>query len=206
GQTNQGNSLLKDLKDGLGYVRRNSEVSSLIALAFVPIVFAMAYQSLLPVFAKDILDVDSSGLGFLMGAVGVGALAGTLALASFANFQRKGLLMIVLLLVFGTALNLFAVSTHLYLSLAALFLVGVGNQGYMVLNNTLILTNTDAQMRGRVMSMYIMTWGLMPLGMLPAGAIADSIGAPGTVNIGAGLLIVSTLAVVLLRPQLRRLK
>ena len=102
----------------------------------------MSYQSLLPVFAKTVLDVDSSGLGFLMGAIGVGALAGTLGIASFGNFQRKGLLMLALLLIFGAALNLFALSTTLYLSLAALTVVGMGSQGYMALNNTLILTHT----------------------------------------------------------------
>ncbi|MEE9198319.1 MAG: MFS transporter [Dehalococcoidia bacterium] len=205
-QATSRNSLLGDLKDGLSYVRRNSQVSNLLILAFAPIVFAMSYQALMPVFAKDILGVGSSGLGFLMGAVGVGALFGTLGLASLFDFQRKGPLMIALLLIFGAALILFAFSTSLYLSLAALFLVGLGSMGYTALNNTLILSNTDPQMRGRVISMYMMTWGLMPLGLLPASAVAEAIGAPGAVTIGAGLLIVSTIAVVLLRPQIRRLK
>ncbi|MFQ5934555.1 MAG: MFS transporter, partial [Dehalococcoidia bacterium] len=205
-QVNHDKSLLRDLKDGLSYMRGNSEVSSLIVLAFVPIVFAMYYQLLLPVFAKDVLDVDSSGLGLLMGSIGVGALMGTLGIASLADFQRKGVLMLGLLITFGIALSLFALSEIFYLSMAALLLVGVGSQGYMALNNTLILTHTEPEMRGRVMSMYSMTWGLTPLSMLPAGAIADSVGAPSTVHIGAVLLLVSTALMALLRPQLRRLK
>lgn len=201
----EGKSLFGDLKEGLSYVRHSPEVSGLLTLAIVPVVFAMSYQSLLPVFAKKVLDVDSSGLGFLMGAIGVGALVGTLGIASFGNFQRRGLLMLVLLLIFGTALNLFALSTTLYLSLAALTVVGMGSQGYMALNNTLIMTNTEPRMRGRVMSIYMMSWGMMPLGVLPAAAIADALGAPEAVSMAGGMLILSTLAVALFRPQVRRL-
>ncbi len=200
-----GKTLFGDLKEGLSYVRNSPQVSGLLTLAIVPVVFAMSYQPLLPVFARDVLDTGPRGLGFLMGAIGVGALAGTLGIASFGNFRRKGLLMLVLLLIFGVALNLFALSTTLYLSLAALTVVGMGSQGYMALNNTLILANTQARMRGRVMSIYMMSWGMMPLGVLPAGAIADALGAPGAVSMAGGMLILSTVAVALFRPQVRRL-
>ena len=141
------NSVIRDLKDGLSYVRHNAEVSSLLILAIAPVIFAMSYQALLPIFAEDVLKVGSSGLGFLMGAVGVGALFGTLGLASLYHFQRKGPLMIALLLTFGLALVFFALSTNLYLSLGALLLVGIGSMGYNTLNNTMVLSYTDPQMR-----------------------------------------------------------
>ena len=203
--SNTGKSLVKDLKDGLSYVRTNSNVLSLLLLAFAPAVLAMPYQSLMPLFAKNVLGVGSSGLGFLMGAVGVGAVAGTLGLASLSHLRSKGRLLIAALLTFGLALMLFAFSTSMYLSLAALFIVGVGSMSYNALNHTLLLTNTDPEMRGRVTSMYMMTIGLMPLGLLPAGAVADAISPGGAVSIGAGLLMLSTIVVVLWRPQIRKL-
>ena len=107
---------------------------------------------------------------------------------------------------FGMALILFAQSTSLYLSLGALFLVGVGSMGYSALNQTLLLTNTTPEMRGRVTSIYMMSFGLMPLGVLPMGAAADAISPTAALTMGAGLLMVSTLAVMAWRPQLRQLR
>ena len=87
-------SIIQDLKAGLKYARSDSKIMSLLLLALVPLIFAHPYQALLPVFAKDILGVGSDGLGFLMGAVGVGAVTGTLALASLSNFRSRGVLMV----------------------------------------------------------------------------------------------------------------
>ncbi len=199
-------SLTEDLKAGLNYVRSSPVLSSLLILAFAPLIFAQPYQALLPLFAKEVLDVGSGGFGILIGAVGVGALVGTLGLASLSNLRRRGVLMASLLVTFGMALILFAQSTSLYLSLGALFLVGVGSMGYSALNQTLLLTNTTPEMRGRVTSIYMMSFGLMPLGVLPMGAAADAISPSAALTMGAGLLMVSTLAVMAWRPQLRRLR
>ena len=199
-------SILQDLKAGLHYVRTSATISSLLILAFVPLLFAQPYQALLPVFAKSILDVGSDGLGFLMGAIGVGAVVGTLTLASLTNVQSRGKLMVTLLVVFGLALMLFANSESLYLSLCALFLVGLGSMGYNALNNTLLLTTSSPEMRGRVMSIYMTSFGFMPLGVFPMAAAADAISAPVALTIGAGLLILVTLIVAALRPQLRSLR
>ncbi len=199
-------SMLQDLKAGLRYAVNDARISSLLLLALVPLLFAHPYQALLPVFAKSVLGVESDGLGFLMGAVGVGAVSGTLVLASLSGARNKGLKMIALLVVFGFALILFAQSGSFYLSLPALFLVGVGSMGYNALNHTLLLTTSTPEMRGRVTSIYMMSFGIMPLGVFPMTAAADAIGPPNALTIGGAALVLVTLLVVLLRPQIRSLR
>lgn len=199
-------SMLQDLKAGLHYARNDPRISSLLLLALVPLLFAHPYQALLPVFAKSVLGVESEGLGFLMGAVGIGAVSGTLVLASLSGARNKGLKMIALLVVFGLALVLFARSGSFYLSLPALFLVGVGSMGYNALNHTLLLTTSTPEMRGRVTSIYMMSFGIMPLGVFPMTAAADAIGPPNALTIGGIALVLVTLMVVLWRPQIRSLR
>ena len=202
----RGVSILQDLKAGLKYARNDPRISSLLLLALVPLLFGQPYQALLPVFAKSILEVGSDGLGFLMGIIGVGAVVGTLVLASLSNVRSRGLLMIALLVVFGLALVLFAQSGSLYLSLAALFIVGIGSVGYNALNHTLMLTTSSPEMRGRVTSMYMTSFGIMPLGVFPMTAAADAIGPPNALTIGGGMLILVSLLVGLWRPQIRALR
>lgn len=199
-------SMLQDLKAGLRYAMNDARISSLLLLALVPLLFAHPYQALLPVFAKSVLSVESDGLGFLMGAVGVGAVSGTLVLASLSGARNKGLKMIALLVVFGLALILFAQSGSFYLSLPALFLVGVGSMGYNALNHTLLLTTSTPEMRGRVTSIYMMSFGIMPLGVFPMTAAADAIGPPNALTIGGAALVLVTLLMVLWRPQIRSLR
>ena len=199
-------SIIQDLKAGLRYAKNDPRISSLLLLALVPLLFAHPYQALLPVFAKSVLGIESDGLGFLMGAVGVGAVSGTLVLASLSGSRNKGLKMIALLVVFGLALVLFARSGSFYLSLPALFLVGVGSMGYNALNHTLLLTTSTPEMRGRVTSIYMMSFGIMPLGVFPMTAAADAIGPPNALTIGGAGLVLITLLVVLWRPQIRSLR
>ena len=199
-------SILEDLKAGLKYARNDARISSLLLLALVPLLFAHPYQALLPVFAKSILGVESDGLGYLMGAIGIGAVTGTLVLASLHNFRSRGLLMVSLLIVFGLALVLFAQSGSLYLSMVALFIVGIGSMGYNALNHTLLLTTSSPEMRGRVTSIYMTSFGFMPLGVFPMTAAADAIGPPSALTVGGAGLIAVTLLMALCRPQIRALR
>mgnify|MGYP001558916726 CR=1 FL=1 len=212
-------SPIRDMAEGLNYMRGHAVLLGLMAMALVPILLGMPYQSFLPIFAVDVLNVGSAGLGMLMGMVGVGALVGTLVIASLGDIRRKGLLLFVLAIIFGIALALFALSRSFYLSLFFLLFVGVGNTGYLAVNNALILTTADKQMHGRVMSIYMLSWGLMPLSALPAGWLAEVLvksphpsgwlgdmwGIPLVVALGGVLLALAALAFAFLRPELRRL-
>jgi MFS family permease len=189
----------------LSYVRRSSILMALLTMAFVPIVFGMPYQMLMPVFAVDVLHVGPSGFGYLMAATGVGALVGSLVVASLGDFRHKGLLLLSASALFGVFLILFASSTYFYLSLFLLVGVGAASAGYLASNNTLLQLNVDDMVRGRVMSMYMMTIGLFPIGVLPAAALAEAMGIPFAVGLGGGILVLFTLAMALLRPGLRKL-
>ncbi len=169
------------------------------------VLFGMPFQSLMPVFA-EILEVEALGYGFLMAMVGIGAVAGSLVIANLSDFRRKGLLTLCLGISFGLTLVLFANVGSLYPSLIVLTVVGASSTGFMSTNNTLIQMNITDEVRGRVMSVYMMTFALMPLGTLPAGAIAETLGAPFAVTLGGSILAAFVLLLAVLRPQLRRLE
>lgn len=199
------NSLLADLHEGLKYIHRSPAIRELLIQFAVVTLFAMPYLFMLPVFASDVLAVGAQELGWMMAVVGVGALAGALALASLSNVPHKGAISISLALAFGLLLVLFSMSRSYPLSLALLAGVGIGSMGYASLNNTLLLTQTAPEMRGRVMSFSIMIFGLMPLGMLPIGAVAEAVGAPLAIGSGGAIVALVTIAMTAWRPHLRRL-
>lgn len=202
GETSLGRSML----DGLSYTRSNHILGVLMAMALVPIIFAMPYQMLMPAFAVDVLHEGAQGLGLLMAAMGAGALLGSLFIASLGNYQRKGMLLVIAALVFGVALLGLSFAQSLWLSLLILLITGAGGTSYMALNNTLLQTNVAHELRGRVMSIYMMTWGLTPLGALPAGAIAEEIGVSFALGIGGATMAVLTAVFAFRFPKLRSLE
>ena len=198
--------LLKDMVEGLKFVKSNYIILALMILVFIPIFTAMPFQMLMPVFARTVFQAGETGLGLLMSAVGAGALVGSSIIASLGNFRRKGVLMLATGMVFGVALILFGQSDSLRSGAFFLIFVGGGSSMFMTLTNTLIMSNTPQELIGRVTSIFMMTFGLMPLGVLPAGAIAEAFGAPITVVIGGVLLLVFLLAATATQPRLRRLE
>jgi MFS family permease len=199
-------SIWADLKEGLSYMRHSPITLSLMAMAFVPLTFGLPYINLIPVFADDVFHMGPEGLGFLMAAAGVGALGGSLVIASLGDFRRKGTLLLTLALGFGLTLGFFGLSHNFGLSLVILVAVGAGGTGYMAVNNTLIQSNTPQEVLGRVMSIYMITFALMPLGTLPISAIAEAIGVGMAVAVGGAIIFIFTLAMIILRPSLRRLE
>jgi len=199
-------SVWADLVEGLGYIRHNPLIKSLLVLAFVPLAFGLPYMVLLPVFADKVLDVGEFGYGMLMATSGVGALIASLGIASMGDYRRKGMLLLILALAFGITLVGFGLSHSYALSLAILVLVGASSTGYMTLNNTLLQSNVPPRMLGRVMSLYMLTIALMPMGALPLGALGDIIGVGTAVAGGGAITGFFILAMLFLRPGLRRLE
>jgi len=201
----KGKPILKDVKEGLRFVIGNKIMLILMLLAFVPFMTAMSYQMLLPVFAKSIFNSGETGLGLLMSATGIGALTGSTILASMGDFKQKGLLTILSGFGFGIFMVAFGFSGTLTLAFVFLLFVGAGSTVYMALNMTLVMKQAPEEMVGRVMSIYMMTFGLMPVATLPAGALAEIVGASATV-IGFGTFMVLFLIVItLLEPRVRKL-
>jgi MFS family permease len=122
------------------------------------------------------------------------------------DYRRKGMLLLILALAFGITLVGFGLSHSYALSLAILVLVGASGTGYMTLNNTLLQSNVPPRMLGRVMSLYMLTIALMPMGALPLGALGDIIGVGTAVAGGGAITGFFILAMIFLRPSLRRLE
>lgn len=196
----------RSLTDGLRYIRGNAILMALLMLAFAPVMLGMPYQALMPVFAEDVFDVGASGLGLLMTVNGIGALLGSLAIASLTNVTRRGLVQLGLGITFGLSLALFAFGNSYILALGALLIVGAASAGYMSLNSTLVMDTAEPQYHGRVMSIYMLTFSLMPLSVLPVGALADAFGAPVTIGLGGVTLVIVVMLYGLLHPSYRHLR
>jgi MFS family permease len=160
----------------------------------------------MPKYAQDVMGMDASGLGILMAAPGVGGLVSSLITASLGDFRGKGRLLLISGLTMGASLLLFANVPYLVPVLLLLGLVGAASNAFMVANNCLLQVNSRTHMLGRVMSVYMMTWGLSPLGSLPAGAIADRLGVRFVLSLGGGLAALVFLGAGLFLPRVRRLE
>lgn len=195
----------RDLMDGLRYIWGNRTLSWLIFLALIPMVFAFPFQSLMPIFADQILDVGPQGYGLIVSCIGAGALLGTLAVASMGEFRRKGLMLLISGIVLGASQFFFSQSAWLPASLLLGAVIGAAQMTYMAMTQTLLHLNVTDEMRGRVMSVYMLDHGLTPIGTLMAGAIARMLGAPFAVAFMSSI-VVALAAVALLRvPHIRRL-
>jgi MFS family permease len=198
---------LRSLADGLGYVRSNGTVFTLLLLAFAPVLLGMPYQQLMPVFADEVFSVGASGLGLLLSVNGIGALIGSLAVAGIGNgFRRRGLLLMVMGMFFGLSVAVFALAQSYEVALIMLMIAGATSAGFQSLNSTLVITNSEPAFHGRVMSVYMLTFSAMPLGVVPFGALSDIYGAPITIGLGGLLLTAVIAAVGLFHPSYRHIK
>ena len=182
--------LLKNMMEGVNFIRKNELFYTFMGMTFFNSVFGMSYLILMPVFARDVLFVGSRGFGFLQTAGGAGALIGTLLVAYLSDPQRLPLRAARGATIFGVLLLLFAFSSSYPYSLALAFVLGLASQFYVTGINTVLQLNLPEQLRGRVMGVYGLTWDLMPVGGMVAGTIAEFAGAPAAVAVG-GVLVTS---------------
>ncbi len=199
-------SARQNLLEGLRYIAINPRLKGLIGLAAIPTILAMPYMQMMPVIARDELGTGSAGLGLLMTASGVGALSGSLAVAALGNRMRTfGNLQIITAALFGVMVSLFAFSPWMALSMLLVSFASGVSAVYMSLNNTVLQMSVSDEFRGRVLSVYLMTWGLMPFGTLPMGALAEAFGAPVAIAAG-GLTSTALVIIIAMRlPSLRHM-
>jgi MFS family permease len=175
-----------DLKEGIRYIRSNSVIRTLIGMAAVTSIVGLSYMTLIPAWAVTVLQGDATTNGWLLSSRGLGALAGALMVASLGRFNRKGRVLTLGMFTFPVMLLIFSLLRWLPLSMLALIGVGWGFMILFTMVNTLIQTLAPDELRGRVVSVYMLSFfGLMPLGALLAGAVAEAIGEPLTVTISA---------------------
>ncbi len=191
----------QDLIEGLRYVRQRPRVFMLMMISGMTSLFGAPYLSMIPVYARDVFQMDESGNSLLMGVSGAGAFIGALVLAYLGNFKYKGWSVLSGAFGFAVCLVGFAFSTQLIVSLAFIFGMGFAIVSCVAVVNTLLQQLVTDEMRGRVMSMFILSFiGTMPIGNLIAGASAERFGAPRTLAAG-GLIIALFIAIVTLKDR-----
>ncbi len=195
-----------DLWAGVRYVRHRPRVFSLLVIAAVTSLFGAPYITLIPIFARDIFQLGPRGLAWMMGIAGAGAFCGALFLTYLGDFKRKGWLVLGGALGFGFFLIAFSLATSLTFSLTFLFGVGFMIVTAVAVINTLLHKLVTDEMRGRVMSMFILSFvGTMPIGNLLAGAVAARYGAPWTLAGGGVCIVLFVIVVGLTNHRLRHL-
>jgi MFS family permease len=200
----RGAKVWRDLREGLKYAHRFEPIRAILMLLALVSLMGMPYAVLMPVFAKDILHSGPHGLGFLMGASGVGALTGALYLASRKTVLGLGRLIPIAVTCMGSGLILFSFSRMMLLSLFLMLIVGFGQMIQLASSNTLLQTLVQDDKRGRVMSLYAMSFtGMMPVGSLLGGTVAGRIGAQWMVFIGGCICVVGALLFARRLPTLR---
>ena len=203
-------TIVGDIKDGLKYVSSNRIIFPLLFLSLVTVILAMPVRFILPVFAKDVFLVGPEGLGPMMSAMGLGALGGTLVIATLGKVARRGFALLASGILSGLTLLAFAALSYFApvytAALAILVLVGIIQAARMTMNSSLMMEYADQEYRGRVMSIFSLIMGVMPAGVLPITVLADQIGAPIALGIMAVLLILVATTMLLASPRLRQLE
>ncbi len=200
-----GSSALKDILEGMQYIRHQKTILLILVFTTFGTIFGHPHRFLMPMFTEDILKVGATGLGLLMTVSGIGALSGSLALASLPN-KKRGFMLLLSCLVMGLMLAAFSFSHWWYLSLALMFFVGLGQTGQMTMGNALLQFHTDASYRGRVMSFHMMGIGLASLGTFFGGMLAEAVGIQWAIFGLAIALVLVSIMVLSSTPRLRELE
>jgi predicted MFS family arabinose efflux permease len=198
-------NMLAEIGDGLRYVWRQPVVRTLVALIAVTSIFGFSYSVLLPAYATDVLKLDARGYGLLNAAVGVGALAGSLTVASLSRWKGKGLQLTVGSLAFPLALLCFAATRSFLLVLLCLAGAGLAFVVQNATANTIIQLLVSDELRGRVMSVYtLFFFGTTPVGAMFAGAVAQRWNSTAAIVVGASVTLAFALAIAFLAPAVRK--
>ena len=203
-------TVLNDIKAGFQYVFWNRAILTLIVLSFATILLAMPIRFVLPIFAKDVFSVGPEGLGYMISAMGVGALCGTLVIASLRTLTNRGMILAISGMISGGVLLAFATMSYLSplfaTAIGFMVIIGLLQAARMTLSNSLMMEYTDQQYRGRVMSIVTLSMGIMPAGVIPVTLMVDLVGAPLSIGFMAFLLIVVAGVILATSPSIRRLK
>jgi MFS family permease len=188
---NQRASVIQSLTEAFGYVRRENVIMTFLTVSAIFNIFGRSYVTLLPVFAKDVLQLGASGFGFISAGPGLGTIIGSFTLASLGRVEAKPARMVALLVGFTSCLFSFAVSRDARLAFGFLVAVGALSTLFETLLNTSIQLRVEEAFRGRVSGFYGLTGGgLREFGGMQAGFIAEWTSAPLAISAGAVALAV----------------
>ncbi len=202
----EGQSPLEQFKSGLRYVRGQRELRGLLMLALVFSTFGISYSTVLPAYVDRVLNVGAQVFGLLTAASGIGAVTGAFLVAKYGDRGKRGLWLFTAAMGFPVVLTLFALNTNLYGALLLALLLGIGFMLQFTLINTLLQTHVADNMRGRVLSLYTLTFfGFTPFGNLAVGALSEATSLSLALTLTAAITLVASAAVFWKVPELRRL-
>jgi predicted MFS family arabinose efflux permease len=182
-------TVIQSLRDGIGYVGREPVILTFLIVSAIFNIFGRSYVTLLPVFAKDVLNLGASGLGYIAAAPGLGTIIGSLLLAAMGRVEAKRSRMVALLLTFSCVLFAFGSGNKFEFAFACLTAVGALSTVFETLLQTSIQLMVVESFRGRVMGFYGLTGGgLRELGGMQAGFLAEWTSAPVAIEVGAVIL------------------
>ncbi len=191
---NRTTASLSSLLEGGRTVLNRPDLRTLFLMVSIPTLLVFPYLSFMPVFARDILEIGPQGLGLLMAASGIGAVCGSLFVASRTRMP-SGRHLAAQSIVYGLVVAGFAFSPFLPLTLVFLAAAGFLGSSFMSANNATLQHRIDDSIRGRVFGIYMLTFGLMPIGTLPIGWLSSALSAPIAVG---GAALISTLLTAIL--------
>ena len=193
-------SFVKELFAGLIYVLHHKIIRVVLFVNLIGSVFGWAFMTLMPAWARVVLNVNADDLGILLTVIGVGSLVATLGLASLSNFKYRGILLIASCLLWGLSLALISKMDQFYIVYPLLLFIGIASGIFMSLGMTLMQYYSEPEMRGRVMSVAVMPFGVSSMSAVPFGMIATKIGIENSLMISGILLVFFTILIVLVFP------
>jgi MFS family permease len=200
-----GRHVAADIREGVAFIAHHKVILPIIILIGASSLFAFSYSVLLPAYASDVVHTDEAGYGLMNTAVGLGALVGSLLVASLSRRGNRGKLLTFGSMLFPVALVGLALVRSLPLALVLLFLVGLGFVNQNVQANTLVQSMAPDELRGRVTSVYsLMFFGTAPFGSLLAGGVAQQFGSSPAIAGAAIITLMFALSVIFFAPQVRR--
>jgi MFS family permease len=193
-----GTTLVAEIADGLRYVAASAPIAVVLSVLLVVSLFTLNHSVLVPVVARDMLRLDVQGLGFLMAALGAGAVSGAVGVAVLVSGRPPMSLVLAPAVVIGAALFALTFAHRVAPAAALLFVIGAAQIVFLTSANTTVQLTVPAELRGRIMSLYMLVFaGMSPFGSLLIGSLAENLGASAACAVGGGLGLVSVLLLTL---------
>ena len=195
-------AMLSEIKAVFSYIRVTPLVLTLLLMGLLTTILAMPFRFLMPVFVVDIYDLGVDSMGLMIAVMGGGSLVGALFIASLGK-KNRGMILILASFASAIALLLVAAVPIYAFAVGVMVLLGMGDAGRRALNQALIMEISEDQYRGRVMSVFMLNFGLMPLATLPVGIIADVWGGQAAIGVLGILLLLTSIVIFATQKRLR---
>ena len=183
-------SAFRELRKGVRYVLNEPVLIGLFALAATVVLLAMPLiHGLMPVYAAEVFHVDARGLGLLMSAAGAGSTLGTFVLASMGDVRAKHVVVLASVGALTLSTAIFSVNAFFHTAYLNLMIVSAAIMVFMAVSSAVVQSTVSDEYRGRVGGLFMMTWGLLPLGSLAAGFMAERLGAPHATQMAAAAML-----------------